>query len=231
MSSGPERHEEEAQGGRVLLAIEERHERHGSRSSAPPRPGGPRTRSRGAGRRTRPWPRTRARSRSPPLVARPGEHGAERVTQRHDAGPRDDRVPRDEGEEPREREPRRRRADSDEGLDVEELPHAGPQRRATGACPRSRARCAPRPEPRRKRRSRRRASRSFRRSARTSIAIPSDQSVAKTATGQRLKNQTNLRTKNSRTIRKRPREARNRARLSGVLPRERERKRRLPRRS
>jgi len=60
------------------------------------------------------------------------------------------------------------------------------------------------------------------------MAIPSDQRVARNPTGQRLNNHTNLRTKNSSRIRKRPRLARNRARLSGVFPRESERKAPVP---
>ncbi len=46
--------------------------------------------------------------------------------------------------------------------------------------------------------------------------------------GQRLKSQTKRRTKNSSAIRKRPRVARNRARLSGVLPRASERNAAVP---
>jgi len=41
-----------------------------------------------------------------------------------------------------------------------------------------------------------------------SIATPSDQNVARTPIGQRLKSQTKRRTKNSSAIRKRPRDAR-----------------------
>ena len=154
---------------------------------------------------------------------------AERVPERHDARPRDRRVAHDEGEEAGQREARRRHSERNHPARVEDLPRRGRARPGSGSLstksnalwPATRS-AADTP------RSQAAAGRSLRRSARNSIAIPRDQSVAMKPIGHRLKSQTNLRTKNSSAIRKRPREARNRARVSGVLPRASERNAPVP---